>query len=555
FPGETDEAEETAGEDGAVEPAEVEARVAPDMAASIKWMSQQKVYQRIWEDILLECSLRHDPKGRAVARRLRDTSAARSKRFYARKKQVEGALAQSDIEEVDGLTFAGDIVKLVVEQLAGWFELRQLGGRRGYVCLVPAGDLPQRISGLTRTTCIIDRYAPLIVPPKQWGAKHGIRSGAFYWRQMRFYKLWPKNERIRQFLDACDRIDFTNSFRAVNALQNTAWKINGRVCGVVEKLLYHALLPSADPARAKLPSDWDEWLQRCFVVRNAQGRLDGPGARLSAQSTLNMVMNLRNEKEFYFAYQADTRGRIYPVTGWISPHDEDLSRALLEFAKPKPITSEGAVYLAIHGSQRVKSDRILKDLGITSRNIPTLEDRQQWVEQHAEEITNSALDPVANTWWRDVAGDESFQFLAFCFSWADYLEHGPDAPCALPIHQDGVCNGLQHIAALTRDPALLAVTNIFPGEPQDIYLAVAANVRRFVEEQRGRIKHGDFLYRHPELLGRDIAKSVVMIIPYGAGRKACEDAIHLRLAKLIAKPENQHLFGAFCKHFGLASTT
>jgi DNA-directed RNA polymerase len=86
--------------------------------------------------------------------------------------------------------------------------------------------------------------------------------------------------------------------------------------------------------------------------------------------------------------------------------------------------------------------------------------------------------PQGNGWWK--TSDEPWQTLAACKEVVAALrcEDGPENHVShFPVHQDGSCNGLQHYAALGRDPQGAYSVNLAPAdEPQDVYSDVAALV-------------------------------------------------------------------------------
>jgi len=324
----------------------------------------------------------------------------------------------------------------------------------------------------------------------------------------------------------------------VNAIQNTPHRINSRLWNLAKDLLER--VESLKRGRRKrlepVFEALDSWLRNSFAPRALARRGDNPdegaGDRLGRLLTRGMVEELANPDSsgqatpFYFAHQADSRGRLYAVAQWLSPQGEDLSRALLEFARGKPIGEAGIRGLAVHGSQQVRVEAIRRDLGIEEERPPTLEERIRWIEQNRQSILAYALDPLKTLGWLEVK--YPFQFLAFCFVWADFLKYGHGAVSHLPVRVDGVCNGLQHIAALTENPALAAATNFSPGPPQDIYLQVMRLAARTLSSQRDRSAYATFAITH-RLIDRDLAKSVVMIIPYGAGGHGYTKAVRTRL--------------------------
>lgn len=452
--------------------------------------------------------------------------------------------------------FAAELVR-VVASMAGdgtflWFERKQpvhlkefeKGGYKkgGKVKSLPASWMPTEIllNRIKTLPVAPDVYsvpvnAPLVVPPKPWRVET-LHQGGYYTRHIGFYKFYLKNDRIRDFLQACRTPEIAPVLDVVNQIQSTPFRINQHVWSVVNQMLTRVDVLTNKATRKKFEKvNYDAYLETKFSPK-AFNPKEGEkvGDRLRWPLTRKMVEELAQPtsdgtgEPFYFAYNADTRGRLYPMFQWLSPQGEDLSRALLEFAHGKPITEAGAECLAIHGSQQVRFEAILQDLKIKEERPPTLEERRRWVEMHKDNICKYAADPLIHMGWSDTKSP--YLFLAFCFAWADYLQEGAKAICHLPVHVDGVCNGLQHIAALTGDPKLAAATNLRPGAPQDIYLHVKQLAIAQLTQTAPTDPYAAFALEH-KLIDRDLAKAVVMIIPYGAGESGTAKSVRSRLRK------------------------
>jgi DNA-directed RNA polymerase len=69
-----------------------------------------------------------------------------------------------------------------------------------------------------------------------------------------------------------------------------------------------------------------------------------------------------------------------------------------------------------------------------------------FTDDHMEDIYDSVLHPLDGA-------DDPWQCLATCMEVYSAIESGdPEAyESVLPVHQDGICNGLQHYAALGGD--------------------------------------------------------------------------------------------------------
>ena len=562
--------------------------------------SLQEFCGKVWNIIALEFSFRPDidnktQSGRTIRTR-RSTIAPGA--FHITDEIAESFAERKGLDVKKRMEFAGTLINVLVNSFAErWFEIvlvnREEGNRNTRIkVILPTAKLLKQINQLTQETLTLNHQAPLIEPPVDWG-QHGIRQGGYHYRHLPFYKFYQKNRKIREFLSQVNQPAwFAEVFAATNALQRTPWRVNQRLWAVVEALYALAkvslptqaekdLFPAPEQAGTDSPravkaqleqltpaqrNAWRKWLRtgENFYTRE-QGRPKGPGARNAYRVAISTLLDALGRERIYFAYQADARGRMYPVGSILQPQGDDLNRALLEFADPLPLTPEGIRPLAIYGTQQIKDSSLLAYFHIKDRDKPTLDERVSWIEAHTEQIIRCAADPLQETWWRGGDDDNQpavskpFTFLAFCFAWADYQQAGEQAECSLPVHVDGTCNGLQHIAALMRDEELAKATNVLPDSyPRDIYNEIANAVRaRMLQppistkssqrtlntpEHHLWMDNGviEFLKEFEYLVDRSLAKSVVMIIPYGAGQQNYQQNIYKKLsAKILPKKDNK----------------
>jgi DNA-directed RNA polymerase len=109
---------------------------------------------------------------------------------------------------------------------------------------------------------------------------------------------------------------------------------------------------------------------------------------------------------------------------------------------------------------------------------------------------------------------------------------------------------------LMRDAALAKATNVFSGDqPRDIYTEVANIVkeRMFETPKKNKVLTDapevetlnviSFLRRFPDLVDRNMGKSVVMIIPYGAGKEKYQQEIAKILINKIAPKKSRAKHG------------
>jgi DNA-directed RNA polymerase len=217
------------------------------------------------------------------------------------------------------------------------------------------------------------------------------------------------------------------------------------------------------------------------------------------------------EPAIYFPYNVDFRGRVYPISNYLSPQGGDLSRALLTFADAKPVGSTGGAWLAIHGAN------CLGDTpeGAKVSKMPFAE-RVRWIDEHTKHICDIATDPFTHHWWADA--DKPLQFFAFCAEWSRFIASGrsEEFVSGLPVAQDGSCNGLQHFSALLRDEIGGKAVNLIPGDvPEDVYQRIADKVLSKLEE---RCAYSWFAPRwlSSGLVTRKLTKRPTMTFGYGS---------------------------------------
>lgn len=314
-------------------------------------------------------------------------------------------------------------------------------------------------------------------------------------------------------------------YEAVNAIQETAWVVNARVLDLVNEIRFRgqaiAKLPAYDrePVPAK-PLDIgtnDEarkkWRKAARAVHEENHAREIKA--LEVEKTLLAVRAVKDEPAIYFPCSVDFRGRVYPMTTYLNPQGDDLSKALLTFAEKKPLGPDGAFWLAIHGANSLDETPEGEKV-----KMMTMEERASWIQRNTKRILQAAADPFADLWWADA--DEPLQFFAFCVEWAGWLEayqrgEGDEYLCGLPVSQDGSCNGLQHFSAMLRDAVGGAATNLVPSlRPGDVYQSIAENV---CESVRRDVQAGDWLAKKWEesgLLKRKLVKRPTMTYGYGS---------------------------------------
>lgn len=362
---------------------------------------------------------------------------------------------------------------------------------------------------------------PMITPPTPWTSSTG---GGYLSGVMPNCKL-VKTPNVR-YLEDLDSVEMPVVYKALNAIQDTPWRINRKVLEVMQYCRDHNIevgkLPRIDPLpEPTKPEDIDtneearrRWRSEAHEVHAINAKT--LGKRVAAAQKLWIAEKFVDEKAIWFPHCLDWRGRLYPIPNMLTPQGDDVAKGLLQFAQGKPLGENGAYWLAVHIANVWGEDK------------ETMDDRVQWVLDHEDSILAIALDPIDYELkpgmldWKEA--DKPFQFLAGCLEWAGYRMTGNDYVSHLPIAMDGSCSGLQHFSAMLRDPVGGKAVNLVPSDrPQDIYQAVADVVEGYVEKdaQEGSERAQKWAGK----VNRKVCKTPTMTLPYGVTKFGMQDQV------------------------------
>lgn len=346
---------------------------------------------------------------------------------------------------------------------------------------------------------------PMVVQPRPWSTPF---DGGYL-------DPPPGNAIIRQYtrpyLDELENVEMPSVYQAINAIQSTAWKINGPILQAMRTVWEGGGtlgdLPQRDdePLPGKpITFDQDEaarndWKRTAAKVHAVNARRKGK--RLALMQKLWVAEKLADFPAIYFPHSMDWRGRVYPIpAGGPSPQGDDIGKALLSFATGLPLGSGGARWLAIHVANLFGVDKV------------SFEDRIGWVEKNEAAILDSASQPLdGQRFW--TTADKPWQALAACLEWAGYRAEGETFRSHLPVALDGSNSGMQHFTALLRDPQAAPHVNLVDQtSPGDLYAAIAAKAQQLVN----RSDDPGALPWKGESITRKIVKRPCMTYAYSA---------------------------------------
>lgn len=401
-------------------------------------------------------------------------------------------------------------------------------------------------------------YVPTIIPPKPWTSMwDGGYYGALSQNKtlMRYIPYARSSQTRKLYTSRLNELDLSNIYSAVNAIQATVYRINKPVLEVIKHYLNVgggvAGLAETKPLEQlpRFPHAYEdikenEELLKQFkehkkkMVEIIHKENQRKGKALRAVMILKVAEDFAKYDEIWFPMNIDFRGRVYPIPTGLNPQGDDMTKALLQYAKPTPVSAEDATdalkWLSIHGAGLAGHDKI------------PLEDRVTWVEENRQNILSSAENPLDFPWWQEQ--DKPWQFLAWAMEYKRALEyldsHGTLAgfDCRCTIAYDGTCSGLQHYSCLLRDPVGGSAVNLIDHDkPSDIYREVSDKVLTMVKKDvmegttKGKErKDGTFGPGTKQMaeawlahgINRKVCKRPVMTLAYGSGQYGFADQIY-----------------------------
>lgn len=313
--------------------------------------------------------------------------------------------------------------------------------------------------------------------------------------------------------------------RAVNAVQETPWRVNTWVLDVLSEAYNSGSeiggIPYHDnqPIPRRTDEEWaamtDEeksiWKAKVSALHGENARMEAK--RLGFVSKVSIAGQMRDQERMWFPHFLDFRLRMYPIPADLTPQSDDVSKGLLEFAEGKPLGEDGLYWLGVRLASNYGHDKL------------SFVDRYAWSVEHSEQIFETADNPLdGSLWW--TKADEPWQFLAACREWTAAMggEDVKSFVSHLPIPMDGTCNGLQHLSAMGRDPKGARATNVAANkERQDIYSDVANLVMEKVSQDAvaGVPEAHEWVGR----VDRKTVKRAVMTTPYGVTARGISDQL------------------------------
>lgn len=427
--------------------------------------------------------------------------------------------------------------------------------------LIKTSEANDRVKFLEPTQVLLDTYrynadyisqfitdrTPTIIPPKKWDdLSHGGYYGAMAKRLhfMRISHIVGKTKVVKSYIKKIRDVDLSKIYSAVNAIQETPYRINKDMYEVIEAIINQggglAGIASMEPHEPEPTRKFKETKQE-YGKRFHEWLEIELSRRSKAIRALRLFRYAKDFKEYdniYFPCNIDFRGRIYPIP-LFNHQGDDFMKSLIIYSNPVPLMDNQDIELLYwQGANLWGNDKV------------SHEEQVEWVKTHHSHIVDSAKHPLDYLWWSEA--DEPLQFLAWCMEYVKSLEYYEEFKtyegysCPLVIAYDGTCSGLQHYSAMLRDEVGGSAVNLVDHErPADIYQQVADKVLKIVERdamsgtldevQKEEVGGGQRVHFGTRSMAqawlahgvtRKVVKRNVMTLAYGSGQYGFQAQIY-----------------------------
>ena len=415
----------------------------------------------------------------------------------------------------------------------GTTSVKEFKGVSSKVLIYPSTWFLEWIRQQTLEGNLMSAYnTALIEEPKPWTA---LNKGGFH--SKRFQNKMIKTTMEDHFFDFNE---MDNTVQAVNELQKTPWEINLEVLEVMQYVFTNRLnwggfpspqevqlttYPFPNMSRQDMSQDqidvskaWSSHHAKMYDEYHAES-----SKYMAVNRALNEAKRFKQYPKFYFAYQVDFRGRVYPIASNLHPQGSEYIKSLLRFHEGKPLDSELAVkYLCVQGANTFGKDKI------------NFNDKYQWVLDNEQAIISTGNNPYDNHFWLEA--DEPWLFLAFCFEWSSYKKNPKGFLSRIPVALDGSCNGLQHLSAMLLDEVGGKSVNLTANiNKADIYEDVKIVTENILKEMSNPLAVRILEFG----ISRSTTKRPVMIVPYAGTISACRKYI----SDELQERKGQEFFG------------
>jgi DNA-directed RNA polymerase len=248
---------------------------------------------------------------------------------------------------------------------------------------------------------------------------------------------------------------------------------------------------------------------------------------------------------FYQSMFLDYRGRIYNTDPFFSYQSNDLARGHFVFAEEKELDQKGVEYTFIHAACSFNASYCLKQLpdmiwlendyakelrkdGLMDISVDkmSVNDKHNWTVENIDMLLDIAENPLDHVeLW--MSAEKPWVFLSLCFEVGGIVGAaltGEPYMSGMPVAIDGVNNGTQHLAAMSKDEMAGKLVGLTPLEiPKDFYLTIGKGMLEINKDT----EIGKKLNKMPmKLVRKGISKRGSMTRAYDAGARKIGEIIY-----------------------------
>ena len=236
------------------------------------------------------------------------------------------------------------------------------------------------------------------------------------------------------------------NLNVLNILQNVRYKLDEVMCSLDDTF---------EPEFKKATKEQREQAYENYKLMLMQNR---------------SVYNFFKDKEFYFVWQYDKRGRAYDKGYHIHCQGNEYRKAMLKFANAQKVNERGLRWLKIDLANSYGLDKELFD------------DRVKFINDNIDDIFK---DP--NKWIN--AAEEPLLFTSALRSYKQYLETGMSDQI---VRLDATTSGVQLMSVAMRDKEAMKLLNVIGDDTRyDFYTEVAKETFRLTPNWYGWDKDAD----------------------------------------------------------------
>lgn len=470
----------------------------------LRWFHKNQSF--IFRRIMKQCDTRNLPRARRKAVFLKEF----------KRRQIEWV---ADNWHTKNRVHLGMRLLEIFREVTGMInlaEIRMSNGKRRAIVEATPEMMEMLKERLAKFEHMFPIFYPMVVKPNPW-TNDDLIGSAYLTNNVQPYKLIKRSN--MNYIREMENTDLSVTINAVNALQETPWRVNTEMLEALRWVFDNSLQVDKLPPANDLPmppilhaNATDEQRKKnsmaCAMVHNQNRKF--VSKRLTLLQVLQLADKFKGFNELYFPHDLCSRGRAYPKPHYLNPQGPAYVRSLLEFSEGKPVETEEQVeYIAIVGANAWGHDKL------------PMKERIQWVWDNEDMFVQIADDWKSDRRWMDA--DSPFEFLRFCLEWRGLNETGVGHYSHMPINFDATCSGLQHFSALLKDREGGFNVNLTGhAERQDIYGAVAKKAKAKIEADLDCKDKGTLARAALELkVDRKLCKRPVMIVPYSGTFKAC----------------------------------